>query len=279
MKTVFFTGAAGGLGGATVKLLANRGWTIFAADVDDAGLAELEAIPNVIPIKADVTSTESMQAAYDIVRGHTDKLDAIANFAGLSSFSSLIEGDPIAICDRIVATNVMGTIRTNTIFFPLVEAGKGRIINCSSSTGWMTAQPFSGAYTLSKRAIEGYTDCLRRELGFLGIPVVKIQPGSYKTPLTDGLRRDYDKVFAETTHYHDVLATMKPMMTSTLDNSGDPPELAEVVVKALEAPRPRMQYRKNSGAALLMMEMLPEKAVDAIYKLFPKLSTLNMLSK
>ena len=160
----------------------------------------------------------------------------------------------------------MGTVRTNAVFFDLVERGKGRIVNCSSSAGWMAAQPFIGPYVLSKRAIEGYSDSLRRELLYLGIPVIKLQPGSFRTRLTDEVQSEYARTLAQTTRYGALLCGLKPLMDITLDRSGRPEALAKFVVKALEARRPRAAYRKGSGALLSLLELLPEPWVDAVYR-------------
>ena len=267
MKQVFFTGATGGLGEACVRALSARGWRVFAGGTNEAKLQALAALPGVVPIRVDVTDEASLRAAYDAVRACTDRLDAVANFAGLTAFTPLVEGDAVAICQKVLDINVMGTVRTNAVFFGLVEAGRGRIVNCSSSAGWMTAQPFAGPYVLSKRAIEAYSDSLRRELGFIGIPVVKIQPGSYRTHITDEVSLAYDRVLAGETRFRAPLTRMKPLMAQTLRHSGDPAKLARVVVRALEAKHPRARYRKGSGLLLSLLELLPEGCVDWLYRM------------
>ncbi len=249
MKSVFFTGAAGGLGSSTITLLAKSGkWHIYAADCDVEGVKALAAnLPNVTPIQVDLASTDSVKAARKEVEKYTDRLDAIVNMAGLSAFASLIEGTPIEDCERILQVNCLGMVRVNATFFDMVEKTKGLIVNTSSSTGWMTAQPFAGAYTMSKRAVEGYNDSLRREAMYSGVRVVKVEPGSYATKLTEALTEDFKRVFSSTTRYKKALSTMRPMMDSTLENSGDPRELAELVVKILNSKCLRLRYRKNSG--------------------------------
>lgn len=274
MKSVLFTGAAGGLGSTAVTLLATSGnWHVYAVDCDAARLEALATnLPNVTPTPVDLTSTDSVRAARKEVQKHTDRLDAIVNMAGLSTFASLVEGTPIEDCERILQVNTLGMVRINATFFDMVEKTKGIIINTSSSTGWMTAQPFAGAYTMSKRAVEGYNDSLRREAMYCGVRVVKLEPGSYATDLTGALGKDFDRVYTNTTRFKKALSTMRPMMDTTLRNSGDPRELAELVVKVLNTKHPRLRYRKNSGAALLALEMFPEKMVDLIYRLLPLLA-------
>lgn len=270
LKYVFFSGATGGLGTACVKRLSMRSWTVFAGGTNKDRLKALGEIQNVIPVYTDITDTSSMTKARDTVLRHTDHLDAIVNFAGITSFHSLVEGDPVSIAERLLSVNVIGTVRTNFIFFDLIEKGRGRIVNCSSSAGWMTAQPFNGAYVMSKRAVEGYNDSLRRELMYLAIPVIKIQPGSFRTAITDDITDGYHRVLSQTRRYHKVLQTMKPLMDSTLIHSGDPDVVARTVVKALEAKHPKLKYRIGSGVLLTLLELLPEPMIDAVYKLLVK---------
>lgn len=273
LKYVFFTGATGGLGMACVKMLSIHGWMIFAGGTNKDKLKALGEIPNVLPVYADVADTNSIKVARDTVLLHTDHLDAIVNFAGITSFDSLVEGDPVSKAERLLSINVMGTLRTNFIFFDLIEKCHGRIVNCSSSAGWMTAQPFNGAYVMSKRAVEGYNDSLRRELMYLKIPVIKIQPGSFRTAITDEITDSYARVLSHTKRYRYVLQKMKPLMDSTLHHSGDPHDVARVVVKALKAKHPKLKYRIGSGALLTLLELLPEPMVDFVYKLLGKSSS------
>ncbi len=271
MKSVFFTGATGGLGQVCVQALSQRGWQVFAAGTNEAKLARLGQLPGVIPVRTDVTSQQSVEAARDTILQHTDRLDAIANFAGISSFASLVEGDPLPILQRNMDINLMGTARVNAVLFPLLERGKGRILNCSSTAGWTTAQPFSGTYTASKRALEGYNDSLRRELMFLGIPVIKLQLGAYNTPMVGEVEAQFETALRQTTRYRDMLQRLRPVMISVLRGSRDPQEVAPVVVKALESPRPRRRYRLGTGWSLGLLELLPEGGVDRLYRLLGRL--------
>ncbi len=269
MKAVFFTGATGGLGESCVRELAQRGWTVFAAGTNEGKLRELAVNPNIIPIRMDVADLDSIKAAHEVVLSRTDRLDALVNFAGLTAFTSMVEGEAIAMTERLLDVNVMGPVRVNYVFFDMIEKGHGRIVNCSSSAGWMKAQPFAGPYVLSKWALEGYNDSLRRELMYLDIPVIKIQPGSFRTKISGVVMEGFDRALAGTKRYRYVLNKMKPLMDAILRRSGDPQKLAMVVVKALEAKRPRLQYRKASGL-LSLLEILPERGVDGVYKLFGK---------
>ena len=268
MKYVFFTGATGGLGRACVEALSRTGrWTVFAAGMNEAVLAELATLPNVLPMRTDVTKQESVDAARALVGAHTETLDAIVNFAGLTALTSLVEGDSVGLIEKLLAVNVVGTARVNRAFFEMIYKGHGRIINCSSESGWMTATPFAGPYVLSKYAIEGYNDSLRRELMFLGIPVIKLQPGSFQTAIRGQINSGYEKTLAETKYYRRLLLKLKPLMVMELSQRNDPSRLAGTLIAAMEARKPRLYYRVGTGRLLALLELFPERWVDNIYML------------
>ena len=129
----------------------------------------------------------------------------------------------------------------------------------------MTPQPFNGPYTMTKYAVEAYNDSLRRELMYLNIPVIKLQPGSFKTQLTNKIYEDFDKAIASTNYYKKILTTMKPMMTMELGLDHDPKKLAKKLMLALTAKLPRTKYKVCTGK-LLTLELLPDKVVDIAYK-------------
>lgn len=271
MKTVFFTGATGGLGELCVRALSQRGWQVFAVGTNSDKLRELAQLPHVIPLHANVRDMDSLTAAKEKLLEHTDRLDAVVNFAGISVFSSLIEGEAIPLMEKLIDINVLGTARVNALMIDLLEKGRGRIINCSSTVGWAASQPFAGAYCASKRAIEGYNDSLRRELMFLGIPVIKIQPGAYQTKLLSGTDDDYLKTLKNTTRYQTVLRRLKFMMDKVLGAAGDPQKLVNTVIRALEAKRPRLKYRKGTGFLMYLMSVLPSGLLDWGYRTALKL--------
>ena len=268
MKYAVFTGATGGLGTLCVKELSRLGnWTVFAGGTNEVELMRLGELVNIIPVRLDVTKQESVDAALEIIKSYTNKLDAIVNFAGLTSFTSLIEGDSVESIEKLLNVNMIGMARVNRSFFDMIYKGHGRIINCSSESGWMTPQPFAGPYVLSKYAVDAYNDSLRRELIYLGIPVVKIQPGSYETNITQQVYKNFDKVISTTKYYSKLLTKMKPLMVMELNQKNEPRRLVKTVIRAMEARHPKLRYRVGTGKLLAMLELLPEQGVDIVYKL------------
>ena len=269
-KYALLTEAGGGLGGASAKSLAAAGWTVFAADVNQTAVDALAATPGIIPVTMDVTDDASVNAAVQLVQTTTKELDAVINFAGTHTMGSMIEGDIVAVTSHMIAVNVMGMVRVNRAFFEMLTPRRGRIINCSSECGYMKAQPFNGPYTMTKYAVEAYSDSLRRELLSQGIKVIKIQPGSFETGLLMSAQAGFDRLYADTGYYKRALAKMQPFMKRELHSANDPAVLAKVVVVAAERKNPRINYRVKNSRLMRLVEFIPDRLLDAVYKIFMK---------
>lgn len=269
MKYALFTGAAGGLAGACVEELYSKGdWMIFAADVNMNGLNDLQARTgeNVIPIQIDIMSQESCFDAAKQISEYTDHLDVVVNAAGIHTMASLVEGDPASTIQRMIEINVLGMIRVNKAMFELVDNCKGRIINFSSECGWEKPQPFNTPYAITKFAVEAYTIGLRRELNFLDIPVIKIQPGSFKTGMHGQATAGYQKILETTAHYKDVLSVLKPIMEVALANPHDKKYLVATVMDAIYDKCPKTNYKCKNTWYLQAINPVPDKLIDFGYK-------------
>ena len=84
---------------------------------------------------------------------------------------------------------------------PLLLVQKGRVIILSSEVARQSAAPFNGIYAISKHALEAYSDSLRRELNYLDIKVVKIQPGPFKTDMTKKAEQQFREVQKESIYF------------------------------------------------------------------------------
>ncbi len=262
-QAVFITGGAGGLGGATAKYLAEQGWQVFAADCVEEALARIGEERNVIPVHVDVTDATSIKAAARSVAKRVDGLDGVVNFAGILTVGSLIEIAEEAL-RRVLDVNVMGTFRVNRALFPLVLARKGRIVNISSETGWQTGMPFNGPYGMSKHAIEAYSDSLRRELMFLGIPVIKIQPGPFKTEMVTGIERRFARAAKASAHFGKLLHRLTRMTLAEQEKAHDPILVAKTVHRALTVRSPAPAYSLKPDPARVAMNLLPDCVTDTL---------------
>jgi NAD(P)-dependent dehydrogenase (short-subunit alcohol dehydrogenase family) len=265
-NTVLVTGGAGGLGASTARYLAQRSWQVFAADSDATALRGIAEEPNVTAVPLDVTDPASIEAARTVVAGACDGLDGVVNFAGILAVGSVIEIESEKI-RRVLDVNVMGTVRVNQALFPLVLARKGRIVNISSETGWQSGMPFNGAYAMSKHAIEAYSDSLRRELMFLDVPVIKIQPGPFRTAMVTGIEPAFTRAAEASVYFKDLLNRLKHLTLKEQAKAEDPALLAEVVHRALTTRHPRAAYSVKPDLQRTALGLLPARVADPLLKL------------
>lgn len=263
-RTALITGAGGGLGHATVERLVANGWKVFEADMSRDLLRSSIHDPDVVPVVMDVTDARSIESAVEAVSSQTDRLDGIVNFAGVMGVGSLID-IPEERLARILDINVLGTYRVNKAFFPLVEAAKGRIVNISSETGWQSAAPFNGPYAMSKHAIEAYSTALRRELALLGVRVITIQPGAFRTNMVAGIEAAFTAAEAETPRFAPVLRKLKSLAAKEIVSARDPDFLAQLIADALTTKRPKPVYSVKPDRLRSSLERLPLRAADALY--------------
>ncbi len=263
-RTALITGAGGGLGKAAVVRLVADGWTVFAADIDEHALGSLANDPKVVPLTMDVTDAASIDGAFAVVRREAEQLDALVNFAGVMGVGSLTD-IPEERLARILDINVMGTYRVNKKFLPMVRQAGGRIINVSSETGWQTPAPFNGPYAMSKFAIEAYSHALRRELALLGVRVITIQPGPFRTDMVRGIERAFDQAESETTNFAQVIRRLKKLAAKQIATAHPPEVLADAVLVALTAKNPKAIYSVRPDRLRSSLEKLPLRAADQIY--------------
>jgi NAD(P)-dependent dehydrogenase (short-subunit alcohol dehydrogenase family) len=263
MKKVLITGAAGGLGRAMAEFMVQHDWKVYALDKNTEGLDSVRD-KHILPVYADVTHNESITQAVAEIEKDTETLDAIVNLAGILVMGSLIELE-VESLERIIDINLLGMYRINQAFFEMIRKGKGRIVNVSSETGVLSPAPFSGHYYLSKHAVEVYSDTLRRELAILGIPVIKVRPGAFRTRMTTGSLAMLENAMNSSEYFRDQIASGLSMAKSETSHAGDPVILARTIYRALTDPRPRLVYNSNRNTKLKLLSRLPERLQDRIY--------------
>ena len=175
------TGAASGLGKATVEKLLNKGVIVYAADIN---VEALSSVKRAYSLELDVTSKESIDKALEAINKNGHTINLLINVAGILKAGALEAQDAIDI-EKQFAVNTFGPLQLIRAISPQMRSsGWGRIINVTSTNGFLVT-PFMGAYSASKYALEALSDSLRLELKPFGIEVVVIQPGAMKTPFAE----------------------------------------------------------------------------------------------
>lgn len=253
---VVVTGAGGGLGAATAALYAERGWQVVAVDLRaPAGGA------GITGLAADVTDSASLETVADRVRAEHGRIDVLITFAGVLGIGPLTESDPEKT-QRVLDVNVMGTVRTVHALWDLLRESGGRVVLISSETGPQHAMPMNGPYAMSKHAVEAYGDALRRELMFLGMDVVLVQPGPFRTGMTAAILRNFQESTRPGSPFAAMASVMGEMAAGQDEVAGDPSVLAETVWAAGTARRPRHRYAVKWDLGRRLLDLLPVPVVD-----------------
>ncbi|XP_050781622.1 17-beta-hydroxysteroid dehydrogenase type 6-like isoform X2 [Gopherus flavomarginatus] len=186
-KYVLITGCDSGFGNLLAKQLDVRGLRVLAACLTQHGAEQLrkatsERLQTVI---LDVTRTDSIAAATAWVKERVgDKgLWGLVNNAGVAL--PLVPNEWLTKDDfiRVLDVNLIGLIEVTLSFLPLVKRARGRVVNMASILGRLAF--YGGGYCPSKYGVEAFSDSLRRELRPFGMKIAIVEPGYFRTPISD----------------------------------------------------------------------------------------------
>ena len=251
MKTVLITGAYGGMGKATADILKKQGYKVFALDIKVG-----EEQENIIPVPCDITCISSIEQAFEMVKSHTDTLDAIVHFAGIYNLSSLIEMQNQAF-ERIFDINVRGAFLINKIFFPLMKKGS-KILLTTSELAPLAPLPFTGIYAVTKSALDKYAYSLKMELQLLDIQVSVLRAGAVQTDML-GVSTSALDTFCENTKLYSCNAKrFKKIVDNVEAKCVSPLKIGEKTAKILQKRKTKFAYAINRNPLLLLLNALPK---------------------
>ncbi len=214
-KVAIVTGAARGIGLATTKLFLEQGWAVAMIDRDGAVLGEeAAALRHVLPVHADVSDPDQVEAMIASVDVHFGRLDALVNNAGVADFGP-IEGVDFQRWRTVMATNLDGVFLCSQAALPALRRSRGAIVNIGSISG-LRASTLRVAYGTSKAAVIHLTKQQAAELGEFGVRVNCVSPGPVRTKLAAAVHSP--EIIAA---YHDAIP---------LNRYGSEREIAEMIV-------------------------------------------------
>jgi NAD(P)-dependent dehydrogenase (short-subunit alcohol dehydrogenase family) len=196
-------------------------------------------------------------------------LRGLVNNAGVT-FSGPVEHIPLDRLREQLEINVVGVVAVTQAFLPAIRAGRGRLVMISSAAG-RVATPFLGPYSASKFAVEALADSLRQELRPWGVPVVVVEPGSFRSRNRAGTeavaeidRRSMGEVAER--RYGKAMDAFAEFSRKTEAGAGDPERVAVVVERVLTTDRPRPRYLVGADARMVvaMSRLLPTHVVDGL---------------
>jgi NAD(P)-dependent dehydrogenase (short-subunit alcohol dehydrogenase family) len=212
-KVAFVTGAASGIGRATVDLLTELGAQVVAADIDDGA-----DLGDVRFVHADVAAEGEVEKAVAEAVSAFGRIDCAANCAGVGGGHASTHEYPVETWDRIVAINLRGIWLSMRAEIPamLADGRGGAIVNVASTLG-LRGSPFGSPYSASKHGVLGLTKTAAIEYAQQGIRVNAVCPGAIDTPMMD-------ETFERFPGFREMLTGFVP-----LGRMGSPAEVAAAI--------------------------------------------------
>lgn len=264
---VVVSGASTGIGEATVRLLASKGYIAFAGVRNEADAERLRAASERIrPILLDVTDADSIRRAVgEIVATGIPLLGVVSN-AGIAVGGPL-ELLPVDELRHQFEVNIIGALAVVQAFLPHLPERRGRIVFVGSIAGRLP-MPYVGPYSASKFALRALSDVLRFELTPSDIKVALIEPGSVRTPIWRKGRANRSRLTellgsATRRHYQQAMETVLKQ-TEIEERDGMPVDVvSQTILDALTAEKPRTNYLLGTSAKMgSIIALLPPNIRD-----------------
>ncbi|HEX4805832.1 MAG TPA: oxidoreductase [Conexibacter sp.] len=274
-KAVLITGCSSGIGRATARRLAARGWTVYATARRPESIADLEAA-GCRTLALDVTDEGSMVAAVRAIEETHGAVGVLVNNAGYSQ-SGAIETVPIAAVRRQFETNVFGLARLTQLALPKMRDQRwGKIVNLSSMGGKLVF-PGGGWYHATKFALEAMSDALRFEVRGFGIDVILIEPGLITTEFAQAASASMEGVGAGDTQGSDPYAAFNATVESATKDAytgplrllgAGPDRVAKVIERSIGKHRAptRVTITPSAKLSIASRRLLPDRAWDAMMR-------------
>ena len=256
-KVALVTGASSGIGEATAERLAKANYKVYGT----SRRATQPAGRSFEMLSLDVTSDESVEGAVRKLMRREGRIDLLVNNAGFGVAAAGAEESSLEQARAIFDTNFFGIVRMTRAVVPhMRQQGGGRIINIGSVLGFLP-MPYGALYAATKHAVEGYSESLDHELRTRGIRVSVIEPAYTKTEFgTNMMEPD-----AKRDDYREIRAALNKLFPIVIAKGDDPSVVADVVLKAATATRPKLRYTAGvvAGRLKLLRRFAPAGLVDA----------------
>jgi NAD(P)-dependent dehydrogenase (short-subunit alcohol dehydrogenase family) len=239
MKTIFITGASTGLGKATAKLFASKGWKVIATMRKPQNEKELNLIDNITLLPLDVTNLAQIAATTQKVIT-SGNIDVVFNNAGYGLIGPL-ESTTDEQLVRQLDTNILGVIRVAQAFIPHFREKQNGLFISTTSIGGLITFPLSSVYHATKWALEGWSESMAFELNKFGIGIK-----------TDFVHRSLD------TTSHSAYDTLVEKLYAGIseDNFSTAEQIAEVVYEAATDGKDKLRYVAGEDAKALYAQRL-----------------------
>ena len=257
----FITGCSTGFGRELAALLLSQGYRVVATARDPSKLTGLTAghEGNALALPLDVTDEAAIADAVRQAEGKFGRIDVLVNNAGYGYLAAIEEGEDAAV-RAMFDTNVFGLVAMTKAVLPGMRARKsGHILNLSS-IGGLVSFPATGYYHATKFAVEGLSGSLALEVAPLGIKVILVEPGPFRTDFAGrsiGMSRTEIADYAETAGVR-----RKQTAERSGKQQGDPVRAAQAMIDVVASSNPPLHLLLGAPALDLARKGLAAKAAN-----------------
>ena len=261
-KTWLITGSSRGFGWELAKAVLESGDNLVATARRPEQLDELVAKygDRVRAVALDVTDAAAARAAVRTAVDEFGRLDVVVNNAGYANSAPIEEITEDDFRAQLEA-NLFGVVNVTRAALPVLRAQRsGHIVQFSSVGGRVGGSPGMGAYQTAKFAVEGFSEVLNTEVKPLGIKVLIIEPGAFRTEwsTTSMVRHevgpDYEQTVGEMNRMREATAATWP---------GDPVRAAKIIVDVVALDEPPLRLLLGAGAIAAAEKSSRERAEEA----------------
>jgi NAD(P)-dependent dehydrogenase (short-subunit alcohol dehydrogenase family) len=269
-EIVVVTGASTGIGAASARELAARGFHVLAGVRRNTDANAIRAA-NIEPIMLDITDETGIAALVQRIADDPERrpLRALVNNAGMG-VNAPLETYPLPEWRRLFDVNLFGHVAMMQALLPtLIESG-GTIVNISS-IGGKVAMAAYGPYAATKFALEAVSDALRREVGPLGVKVVVVEPGAVTTEMLGRVDAAGQRIIAAMTaeqrdRYAALMQAVILQAQASIPGGAPPEEAARVIADAVTSRRPHTRYTVGRSTAMIvrLMSLMSDRMLDRL---------------
>lgn len=262
-KVILVTGAASGIGKATVLKFLAEGHIVYATGRNIEDLKKLE-LAGARVLYIDVTDDETMSQGVKHILDKESRIDILVNNAGYGLYGSVEDVDMDKV-RRQFEVNLFGLGRMTQLVLPSMRQNKSGLIVNISSIGGKIYTPLGDWYHATKHAVEGLSDCLRLELKPFNIKVVIIEPGAIASQWSNVATEQLMETSGNGA-YKNLAQVAKKMMEDTYvkKSAASPDVIADIIYKASISKNPKTRYTApfEATAFVFLRRILPDKVFD-----------------
>ena len=254
-KVVIITGASSGIGLATAKRLAAKGYKVYGLALNEYSDEAFECF------RADVNDTAAIESIFQTVKQREGRIDTVINNAGFG-IAGAVEYASLEMIQKIFDTNLTAVVKISSIAIKYLKETKGNLINISSVAGVLPI-PFQACYSATKAAVLNFSLALDSEVRRFGVKVTAILPGDTKTGFTEAR-----VIEGEEADYGGHVEKSVKRMEKDEQNGKSPDSVARVIERVLKKRCPPLKITVGAEYKLFVLlgKLLPTRLVNYILR-------------